>query len=74
MPRYGSNVGGLNVLLEFKYAGEPPEWLTDVLTAVPAAPRSFSKFAECIDVLGISGQQPRAAPRMGVKKTKTNAA
>jgi hypothetical protein len=67
---YGSNVGGVNVLVEFKYAGEPPEWLTKVLTEFRLRRASFSKFAECMDVLGISGQQPRRH-RLGVKKRMT---
>ena len=69
MPRYGSNVGGLNVLLEFKYAGDPPEWLTDVVTKFGLRRASFSKFAECMDALGLSGQQPRRL-KVGVKKKK----
>ncbi len=67
---YGSNVGGLNVLLEFKYAGEPPGWLTDVITEFRLRRASFSKFAECMDVLGLSGRQPRRH-RLGVKKSKS---
>lgn len=67
-PRYGSNVGGVNVLLEFKYAGEPPTWLIDVLAEFRLRRASFSKFAECIDVLGISGATPRRH-RLGVKKS-----
>jgi hypothetical protein len=67
VPRYGSNVGGLNVLVEFKYAGEPPEWLTAVVTKFGLCRASFSKFAECMDVLGLSGQQPRRL-KVGVRK------
>jgi hypothetical protein len=70
VPRYGSNVGGVNVLLEFKYTGEPPAWLTGILTEFRLRRASFSKFAECIDVLGISGNQPRRH-KLGVKKSKT---
>jgi hypothetical protein len=66
---YGSNVGGVNVLVEFKYAGEPPEWLTNVLTEFRLRRASFSKFAECMDVLGISGQQPQRH-KLGLKKRK----
>jgi hypothetical protein len=73
VPRYGSNVAGLNVLLEFKYAGQRPEWLADVLKQFRLRRDSFSKFAECLDVLGISGQQP-PRHRMGVKKIKKNSA
>ena len=62
-------MGGLNVLLEFKYAGEPPAWLTDVVTTFGLRRASFSKFAECMDVLGISGQQPRRH-KVGVKKKR----
>jgi hypothetical protein len=69
VPRYGSNVGGVNVLVEFKYAGEPPDWLTKVLTDFRMRRASFSKFAECIDALGISGRRPRRH-RLGIKKNK----
>jgi hypothetical protein len=69
VPRFGSNVGGLNVLLEFKYAGEPPQWLTDVLLKFRLRRASFSKFAECVDVLGLSGKRPRRH-KMRVKKNK----
>lgn len=72
-PRYGANVGGLNVLLEFKYAGERPEWLSHVLTEFGLRRASFSKFAECIDVLGISGQQPQQH-KVSVKKAKKKTA
>lgn len=71
-PRIGSNVGGLNVLLEFKYAGAPPQWLVDVVAQFRLRRASFSKFAECLDVLGISGQVPQHH-RLGVKKAKNSA-
>lgn len=59
VPRFGANVGGLNVLLEFKYAGDPPQWVQDALDTFVLKRASFSKFAECIDALGITGQAPR---------------
>jgi SPX domain protein involved in polyphosphate accumulation len=59
VPRFGTNVGGLNVLLEFKYAGDPPQWVEDVLQTFLLKRASFSKFAECIDALGITGRAPR---------------
>jgi hypothetical protein len=62
-------VGGVNVLVEFKYAGEQPEWLTNVISKFGLRRASFSKFAECMDVLGISGQQPQRH-KLGVKKRK----
>lgn len=58
-PRFGSNIGGLNVLIEFKYAGMRPEWLRDTLKKFKLRRTSFSKFVEGLDVLGISGQAPR---------------
>lgn len=72
-PRFGANVGGLNVLVEFKYAGERPQWLSDVLAEFNLRRDSFSKFAECIDVLGISGQQPQQH-KLGIKKAKKKTA
>jgi hypothetical protein len=66
---YGTNVGGVNVLVEFKYAGEEPEWLTNVIRDFRLRRASFSKFAECMDVLGLSGQQPQRH-KLGVKKRK----
>jgi hypothetical protein len=71
MPTLGTNIGGLNVLLEIKYAGEAPEWLTKVVTDFRLRRASFSKFAESVDVLGISGAQP-PKHRLGVKKNKNN--
>jgi SPX domain protein involved in polyphosphate accumulation len=73
MPTLGTNIGGLNVLLEIKYAGEPPEWLTKVVTDFRLRRASFSKFAEGVDVLGISGAQP-PKHRLGVKKNPTSPA
>jgi hypothetical protein len=67
IPRFGSNVGGLNVLIEFKHAGPPPAWLTDVLAQFKLRRGSFSKFAEGLDVLGLSGQDPRKH-KVGSKK------
>ncbi len=67
MPTLGTNIGGLNVLLEIKYAGKPPEWVTKVVTDFRLRRASFSKFAEGVDVLGISGAQP-LNHRLGVKK------
>jgi hypothetical protein len=66
---YGTNVGGVNVLVEFKYAGEQPEWLTNIIREFRLRRASFSKFAECMDVLGLSGQQPQRH-KLGVKKRK----
>jgi hypothetical protein len=66
---FGSNVGGVNVLVEFKYAGEPPQWLTDVTAQFRLRKASFSKFAECMDVLGLSGAQPQRH-KLGIKKRK----
>jgi hypothetical protein len=73
MPTLGTNIGGLNVLLEIKYAGEPPEWLTKVVTDFRLRRASFSKFAEGVDVLGLSGAQP-PKHRLGVKKNPTSPA
>lgn len=57
-PRFGSNIGGLNVLLEFKYAGTRPLWLRDTLKKFKLRRTSFSKFVKGLDILGISGQVP----------------
>jgi hypothetical protein len=73
MPALGTAIGGLNVLLEIKYAGTPPEWLTKVVTDFRLRRASFSKFAEGVDVLGISGALP-PKHRLGVKKNKTSPA
>ena len=73
VPTLGTNIGGLNVLLEIKYAGEPPAWLTDVVIAHRLRRASFSKFAEGVDALGISGAQP-PQHRIGVKKNKKSTA
>ncbi len=58
-PRFGSNIGGLNVLVEFKYAGTRPDWLRDAIKKFKLRRTSFSKFVEGLDALGISGQAPR---------------
>jgi SPX domain protein involved in polyphosphate accumulation len=58
VPSFGANVGGLNVLIEFKYAGEPPAWLAEIEQSFLLKRASFSKFAECIDALQIFGSQP----------------
>jgi SPX domain protein involved in polyphosphate accumulation len=68
VPRYGANVGGLNVLIEFKYAGDPPAWLAEVEQHFLLRRASFSKFAECVDALQIFGPQP--LPRRAKKKDK----
>ncbi len=71
IPRYGANVGGLNVLLEFKYAGDPPAWLQEVEQQFLLRRASFSKFAECIDVLQIFGPTPLKRVRKKGKKPGT---
>jgi hypothetical protein len=58
-PRFGSNIGGLNVLLEFKYAGARPDWLRQTIRKFKLRRTSFSKFVIGLDTLGISGQTPR---------------
>jgi hypothetical protein len=58
-PRLGSNIGGLNVLVEFKYAGARPDWLQTAIKKFKLRRTSFSKFVEGLDALGISGQAPR---------------
>jgi hypothetical protein len=58
IPRYGANVGGLNVLLELKHAGDPPAWLLEVERRFLLRKASFSKFAECVDVLQLYGPAP----------------
>lgn len=58
VPPYGVNVGGLSVVLELKYSGELPDWLQEVVTRFGLNRTSYSKFAECIDALGISGRKP----------------
>ncbi len=72
MPALGTAIGGLNVLLEIKYAGTPPEWLTKVVADFRLRRASFSKFAEGVDVLGISGALP-PKHRLGVKKKPSTA-
>jgi hypothetical protein len=58
VPPYGTNVGGLNVLVEFKHPGETPAWLADLEQQFHLRQASFSKFAECIDALQMYGPQP----------------
>jgi hypothetical protein len=60
-PRFGSNIGGLNVLIEFKYAGTRPDWLQETLKKFKLRRTSFSKFVEGLDVLGISGEVARSS-------------
>ncbi|RIK88927.1 MAG: hypothetical protein DCC67_00130 [Planctomycetota bacterium] len=67
-PRYGSSVGGLNVLLEVKYTGQPPEWFTEIRQKLTLKRTSFSKFAECIDALQLCGPQPHPHWRRPSKK------
>jgi hypothetical protein len=71
VPPYGTNIGGLNVLVEFKYAGDPPAWLNEVQARFGLRRESFSKFAECVDALQIFGPQPQPLrPRKKKKKNK----
>lgn len=72
MPPYGANVGGLNVLMEFKYVGDPPAWLSAIEQRFRLRRASFSKFAECIDALQVFGSQPapkrKPKPKQGASK------
>lgn len=55
VPRYGSNVGGLNVLLEFKYAGERPQWLADAVTKFGLRRASFPSSPSAWTCWGCQG-------------------
>jgi hypothetical protein len=59
VPKYGVNIGGRDALLEFKYADDPPAWLKETLDKFNLRRAKFSKFAESVDALGISGRSPR---------------
>ena len=69
VPPYGVNVGGLSVVLELKYVGDLPAWLQEVVARFDLNRSSYSKFAECIDALGISGQALRNPAKAGSKKS-----
>jgi hypothetical protein len=69
VPPYGVNVGGLSVVLELKYSGELPAWLQEIVARFGLNRTSYSKFAECIDALGISGQALRDEANSGSKKS-----
>lgn len=68
VPPYGVNVGGLSVVLELKYCGDLPAWLQEVVARFGLNRTSYSKFAECVDALGISGKALRGLSKSGPKK------
>lgn len=73
IPRYGSSIGGLNVLMEVKYTGNPPAWFLPIREKFKLKRTSFSKFAECIDALQICGPQPHPHWKRPVKKSSKKA-